>query len=86
MTEQVEGDVAERDVFFELGGVRDPLAEAVREHERVVSEPQRVEGDGLGRHRLLGRDRLGEGFGGEGGGGGPARLGDHRCGTASDAV
>ena len=45
MAEQVEGDVAERDVLFELGRARDPPAELLREDERVVAEPQRVLGD-----------------------------------------
>ncbi len=43
--QQVEPDVAERDVFFELGGARDPPAELLRQDQRVVAEPERVLGD-----------------------------------------
>ena len=42
MAEQVERDVAERDVLLELGGARDPRAELLREDQRVVAEPERV--------------------------------------------
>lgn len=40
MAEEVEGDVAERDILFELGRVRDPAAQLLGEDERVVTEPQ----------------------------------------------
>ena len=42
MPEQVERDVAERDVLLELGGAGDPRAELLRQDQRVVAEPQRV--------------------------------------------
>ncbi len=45
MPEQVEGDVAERDVLFEFGGAGDPPAELLREDQRVVAQPERVLGD-----------------------------------------
>ena len=44
MAEQVERDVAEREVFFELGGARDPPTELLGEDERVVADAQRVLG------------------------------------------
>ena len=47
MAEQVEPDVAERDVLLQLGGVRDPLAESLGEHERVVAEAERVRDPGV---------------------------------------
>ena len=43
--EQVEGDVAERDVLFEFGGARDPPAELLREDQGVIAQPERVLGD-----------------------------------------
>ena len=42
MADQVEGDVAERDVLLELGRAGDPHAELLGEHEGVVAEAQRV--------------------------------------------
>ncbi|GAA1829672.1 hypothetical protein GCM10009750_11640 [Agromyces salentinus] len=42
MPDEVEADVAERDVLLELGGARDPHAELLGEHEGVVAEAQRV--------------------------------------------
>ena len=43
--EQVERDVAERDVLLELGGARDPPAELLREDQGVIAQPERVLGD-----------------------------------------
>ena len=80
VTEEVEADVAERDVLLELRRVGDPLAEALREDQCVVAEAERV-----GRHRL-GRDRTGFG---DGLGRDRGRLdvrGLHRWGTESDSV
>ena len=45
MPEQVEGDVGESDVLFELGRARDPGAELLREDQSIVTEPQCVLGD-----------------------------------------
>ena len=42
MTEQIEGDVAERDILFEFGRAGDPLAELLREDQGVVAEPEGV--------------------------------------------
>jgi hypothetical protein len=42
LPEQVECDVRERDVFFDLRSGRCPLPEPLREHEGVVTEPQCV--------------------------------------------
>ncbi len=42
MPDEVEGDVAEGDVFFELGRVGDPHAEPLGEHEGVVAEAHGV--------------------------------------------
>ena len=61
MPEEVEGDVAERDVLFELGGPGDPHAELLREHEGVVAEAHGVLRD-IRRcdGTLAGRARAGE--------------------------
>ena len=47
--QQIESDVAERDVLFELGGAADPPAELLRQNQRIVAEPERVLGDIVGR-------------------------------------
>src|SRR5512132_2508564 len=52
LTEQVESDVGERDVFLELRGIRRPLAESLGEDERVVAQPQCILRD---RWQLRGR-------------------------------
>ncbi|GAA1238198.1 hypothetical protein GCM10009588_15170 [Microbacterium phyllosphaerae] len=92
MAEQIEGDVAERDVLFELRCAGDPFAELLREDQGVVPEPQRVLGDVGGccggacagelltQSQLVDRDV-------------PVQVTVevcmdvvHRCGTPSDAV
>ena len=63
VTQLIESDVAQRDVFFEFGSVGNPGAEALRKYERVVSEAHRVArnrlrcdlargGNGFGGHRI----------------------------------
>ena len=42
MTQQVERDVAQGDVFFEFGRPSDPPAELLRQDEGVVAELQRI--------------------------------------------
>ena len=42
VAEQIECDVAERDVLLELGRAGDPPAQLLRQDERVVAQPQRV--------------------------------------------
>ncbi len=42
LTEQVEADVAERDVELDLRRTSQPLAAAVRQDQRVVSQPNRL--------------------------------------------
>lgn len=95
MAEEVEGDVAERDVLLQLGGAGDPAAELLREDEGVVAEPERVLGDvgrcgrGAGAGELLREAELVDGD--------VAVDVDvlvrgvrvrcaHRCGTPSEAV
>ena len=44
MPDQIEGDIAEGDVFFEFGRAGDPGTELLGQDERVVAEPQRIFG------------------------------------------
>ncbi len=53
LAEQVQGDVGEGDLLLEDGGVAGPLAEAVREHQRVVAEGE----GGRGHGRIRGHVR-----------------------------
>jgi hypothetical protein len=50
VAEEVEADVAECDVLFEFGCVRDPLPQPVRENERVIAEPDHILRHGLRRN------------------------------------
>lgn len=57
LTEEVEGDVRERDVLFEVGGARAPFGDALGEDEGVVAEHEAVLGerarvDALGHGRV----------------------------------
>ena len=52
MAEQVEGDVAQRDVLLELGGAGDPPAQLLRQNQGIIAQPERVLGD-LGRRRRV---------------------------------
>ena len=45
MAEQVEGDVAERDILLQLGGAGDPGTELLRQDQGVVAEAPCVLGD-----------------------------------------
>jgi hypothetical protein len=42
LTQEIEADVGLRDVLFEDRAVANPLAQALREDERRVAEPQQV--------------------------------------------
>ena len=53
LAEQIESDVRERDVFFDLWGARSPLRQPLRQDQRVVTKPQRV-GEQRWRHRVDG--------------------------------
>jgi hypothetical protein len=53
LPEQVERDVAERDVLLQLRCPRDPLTQSLRQDQRVVAEPE-----GVGGNRRQGGGRL----------------------------
>ena len=89
MAEQVEGDVAESDILFELRSVGYPRPELLREDQRVIPQPQCVLGDIGGRGATISAGELGREL--------DLVDGDiavhvglvgnaHRCGTPSDAV
>jgi len=64
LSEEIEPDVGERDVFFEHRTVAGPFAEALREHQIAVAEAQQViEESFVVRHRCFTPSGMGKNVG-----------------------
>ena len=46
LAQQVQRDIAQRDVLLDLRGPGDPFAQSLGEDERVIAEPENVGGEG----------------------------------------
>ena len=58
VTHHVQGNVAQGNVFLELGSSGDPPAQALSQHQGIVPEAQGILGDRLGRLATGARDVL----------------------------